>query len=578
MGTHKITIPRHFLRIMQSPAKILVYYGGRGGGKSEGIARLLLLLCYSTNGYKVFVARETQDEYDETLLLVFKDIIHYDKDFAFLKDYVKIFRDRIELNNGSAVFFKGLSEKTHDKVKGIKANLFWFDEAHNLQELTYELLVPSIRENNSKVVISFNPLNDYDFVAREFLKNPADNVEIIKINADDNPYLPKELADLRESDRKRLSYENYLWKWEGGFRPLTDNALFDGEALKQFSLKRTEFVREDFARIVIGIDPAMTSKDFNNESGLVVAGLDTQGVAVLIEDSSGHLKPNELAEKVSRLYHSYNADAVVVEINQGGDYVKSTILSTDPSLKVIEARAKQDKVKRMLPIANEVYMQKIRGLSDKASERVLEQFRKFSSNGYLGAKGESPDRAEAFAWACFELLGISEYDTQGTFFNRSMLDCKVEGERVAERVAYAYIDSIEYGLLVFNVASLVMSKQIEITHAVKGRVEDFVRDTNALNLRAVRINLCPISQSVVSGLQCPFDFYQSKKLTNDEKAQAIAPYVKGFVNAMEVELFEWEGIKCNQILTELLRFKLGEDKASPILQCFFDMILTEKKL
>ena len=508
---------------------------------------------------------------------MFKDIINYDKDFAFLKDYVKIFRDRIELNNGSAVFFKGLSEKTHDKVKGIKANLFWFDEAHNLQELTYELLVPSIRENNSKVVISFNPLYDYDFVAREFLKNPADNVEIIKINADDNPYLPKELADLRDSDRRRLSYENYLWKWEGGFKPMTDNALFDSEALKQFSLKR-EFVREDFARIVIGIDPAMTSKDFNNESGVVVAGLDNQGVAVLIHDASGHLKPNELAVKVSELYHSYNADAVVVEINQGGDYVKSTILSTDPTLRVIEARAKQDKVKRMLPIANEVFMQKIRGLSDGVSDRVLAQFRKFSSNGYLGAKGESPDRAEAFAWACFELLGISEYDTQGTFFRSTMLDCKVAGERVAERVAYAYIDSIEYGLLVFNVASLVTSKQIEITHAIRGKVEDFAREINALNLRAVRINLCPIAQSVVGGLKCPFDFYPSKKLPHDEKAQAVAPYVKGFVNAMEAELAEWEGIRCNQILTELLRFKLGEDKASPILQCFFDMILTEKKL
>lgn len=358
---------------------------------------------------------------------------------------------------------------------------------------------------------------------------------------------------------------------------MTDNALFDSEALKQFSLKR-DFVREDFARIVIGIDPAMTSKDFNNESGVVVAGLDNQGVAVLIHDASGHLKPNELAVKVSELYHSYNADAVVVEINQGGDYVKSTILSTDPTLRVIEARAKQDKVKRMLPIANEVFMQKIRGLSDGVSDRVLAQFRKFSSNGYLGAKGESPDRAEAFAWACFELLGISEYDTQGTFFRSTMLDCKVAGERVAERVAYAYIDSIEYGLLVFNVASLVTSKQIEITHAIKGKVEDFVRDTNALNLRAVRINLCPIAQSVVGGLKCAFDFYPSKKLPHDEKAQAVAPYVKGFVNAMEAELAEWEGIRCNQILTELLRFKLGEDKSSPLLLAFFDMILTEKKL
>lgn len=562
----------------QDDKKVYVFYGSRKGGKTEGIARGLLLRGAYNRDLKIFAARETQDEFNTTLMLVFKDIIRNDPEYQFLKPFVKFFKDRIEISSsGSVIWFVGLSEKTKDRVKGIKADIFWFDEAHDMSADTYDFLIPSIREKGSKVIISFNPQYDYDFVAKEFLQNPAPNVKVIKINASDNPYIDEESERQIAIDRERMPYERYLWKWEGGFKPQSETALFDIEAIRAFPLN-IPYNRDDYSRIVIGIDPAMTHKDFNNETGVVVVGLDHKGRAVLLNDASGHLRPNALASLVSDLYHQYNAHAVVVETNQGGEYVKNTILSTDSTLRVIEVRAKQDKVNRMLPIANEVYMGKIVGLNDRVSEFVALQFRKFSNNGYLGAKGESPDRAEAFAWACFELLGISEYDTEQTFFTAEMLTCENEGIVSVSNVAYAYIGSSEYAVIVFDVHSLVISKTIKIKKAVIGKMEDFRSDIAKLGITNLRANLCPISQNALLGLSTPYSLYQSSKMPIDDKAQTIAPFIKGFVNASECELFEYQGIKTNWIMRELMRFKIGEDKDSVLLSAFCDMILQEKKL
>lgn len=571
-----IIIPQIYLRIIETLCKIIVFFGGRGGGKTEGIARLFLCVAYQFEGITLFCARETQDEFCATLMLVFKSIVRNDPQFQWLKEYCTFYRDRIEFYNGSTIFFIGLSEKTQDKIKGIKANFFWFDEAHALSKDTYELLVPSIREHNSKVVISFNTRYDYDFVSEEFLKNPAPNVEVIQVNAKDNPYLSQDLQNQMEADKVRLPYEEFLWKWEGGFKPESDTALFDLDVLRNEFYLKIDFKREDYTRIVIGIDPATTSKDYSNLSGLIVAGLNNAGEAVLIEDQSGLLKPNDLAKRCSELFHKYEAEAVVVEVNQGGDYIKSTLLGYDSSLRVIEVRAKQDKVKRMLPIANELYLGRIKALSEKVGLDIATQFRKFTNNGYLGAKGESPDRAEAFAWAVFELLGINEYATQGTIFKRDLLGADIGGITINSNLCFIYFEGSEYGAIVCDINDDGDYRLI-FKHSLKGEVISLIEDLRDIPLSQVYANDVGFEE-VLREIECRgIELYDNSTLPIEELALKTIPLLKSSVNVLECQNFSFNGINRNWLLFDLLNFdKTNKETFSPIVKAFCECMLKIK--
>ena len=567
----KLYIPPQFQRVITSTKDILVYWGSRGGAKSESIARCIIALCLTQSGFRAFCARQTQDNKDTTLILMFQDIVAQTQG---LKDKCKIFKDKIEFNNGSIIFFVGLNDKTMDKVKGIKANLYWFDEAHALDKITYRTLIPSVREQNSKVIISFNPRYEFDFVVSEFLKNPAPNVEVIQVDYRSNPFFSDKLERLRLADKAKLPYAEYMWIWENGFQPMLENAIFDDQSLKNFLVDYV-YSRIFFTRIIIGIDPATTSKEYNNESGVVVAGLTKEKEAVLIEDASGHLKPNDLAKRVSELYKHYMCDAVVVETNQGGDYLKHTLLGYDSTLNVIEVRANQDKIKRMLPIANEVYLGRIKGMRDR-SQKVLEQFSKFTTNGYLGAKGESPDRAEAFAWACYKLLGINEYSTQGMVFNRDLLDAEIVGALLRENVCFIYFDGNEYGAIILDIIG-IGDNHIKCKYALKGEVINLKRDLESIEINSVFANDVGFDELLME-LNCTsINLYDNPTLPIEELALKIIPMIKKSINVVECQNFEYFGVSRNWLLYDLLNFS-NEKKESftPLVRCFCSLICEVK--
>ena len=81
----------------------------------------------------------------------------------------------------------------------------------------------------------------------------------------------------------------------------------------------------DLSRIVVAIDPAVTTGEEADETGIVVAGRDYQGRGYVLEDRSGRFSPIEWAREAIMLYRKYDADRIVAEVNNGGDLVASTI-------------------------------------------------------------------------------------------------------------------------------------------------------------------------------------------------------------------------------------------------------------
>lgn len=151
-------------------------------------------------------------------------------------------------------------------------------------------------------------------------------------------------------------------------------------------------------RIVIAIDPATTTHAQSDETGIIIAGIDTQKQAYVLEDLSGKLSPHDWGRRVVDCYYRLKADRVVVEINKGGDLVENVLKSIDPAIPLKSVRATRGKYTRAEPIAALYEQNRIFHASPLS---ILEQ----QMCDYIpGITTKSPDRMDALVWAITELL------------------------------------------------------------------------------------------------------------------------------------------------------------------------------
>lgn len=155
-------------------------------------------------------------------------------------------------------------------------------------------------------------------------------------------------------------------------------------------------------RIIIAVDPATTHHEGSDETGIIVAGIDAQKNAYVLEDLSGRHSPHDWGQRIVECYWRYRADRVVAEVNKGGDLVEGVLRSIDPNISYKAVRATRGKATRAEPIAS-LYEQ----------NRIFHAypFRELEEQicGYVpGVTSKSPDRLDALVWAMTDLLLESE--------------------------------------------------------------------------------------------------------------------------------------------------------------------------
>jgi phage terminase large subunit-like protein len=153
-------------------------------------------------------------------------------------------------------------------------------------------------------------------------------------------------------------------------------------------------------RVVVSVDPAVTNTEDSDEHGLIVAGVDDDQTGYLLEDASMTGSPMDWARKAIALAKKWNADGVVVEVNQGGDMVAHTLRSIAPNLNIIEVRATKGKHVRAEPIASLYEQGRIRHVG--SFPELENQMTQMTTQGYQG--GGSPDRVDALVWAFTDLF------------------------------------------------------------------------------------------------------------------------------------------------------------------------------
>lgn len=154
-------------------------------------------------------------------------------------------------------------------------------------------------------------------------------------------------------------------------------------------------------RVVVAIDPAAVAESEDTaETGIVAAGLGEDGRGYVLADVSGRLTPNGWARMALAALDRYEGDAIVAEVNQGGDMVVNTVKSARPTVRVITVRASKGKVTRAEPVAALYEQNRISHVG--TFPELEDQMVLFTP---FGIEGETTaDRTDALVWALNELF------------------------------------------------------------------------------------------------------------------------------------------------------------------------------
>jgi phage terminase large subunit-like protein len=157
-------------------------------------------------------------------------------------------------------------------------------------------------------------------------------------------------------------------------------------------------------RIVVAIDPATSTGEGADETGIVVAGLGLDGQGYVLDDLSGRYAPHEWARRAIAAYHARQADRVVAEVNNGGDMVEATLRMVDPAVSYRAVHASRGKAVRAEPVAALYEQGRVRHVG--AFPALEDQMCAMTPDLDRGAAA-SPDRCDALVWALTDLMVTS---------------------------------------------------------------------------------------------------------------------------------------------------------------------------
>lgn len=275
-----------------------------------------------------------------------------------------------------------------DQLRGPQHDLIWFDELAKFRyaQEVFDQAMFGLRLGDHPRWLATTTPRPIPLI-RAMLRDPS--VTVTRGKTRDN------LANLAPAFQAQI-----IAKYEGTRlgRQELDAEILDDAPGALWSRRNLDDYRVNEApelkRIVIGVDPAVTSHEGSDEQGIVVAGLAGNGHAYVLDDVSGVLSPEAMARRVALTFKLWRCDSVVVEVNQGGDMVEAILKAAAPHMPIKKVRASRGKYIRAEPVAA-LYEQ---GRVHHAGSfpELEDQMCVFTPD----REGEkSPDRVDALVWA-----------------------------------------------------------------------------------------------------------------------------------------------------------------------------------
>ncbi len=397
-----LDLPAQFEDLFK-PARYKAFYGGRGSAKSHSFATALLMQA-GKEPLRVLCGREVQLSIKDSVKQLLDDKISA----LGMEGFYESTQHEIRGRNGSLFIFSGLGKMTADQIKSMEGiDRAWIEEAQTVSAASLEILIPTIRKVGSELWFSWNPRHASDPIDQRFRGEAVPERAVIRrVNYADNPFFPGVLEEERAFD-ERHNRGRYGHIWLGEYEPMAIGAIWDRLTIHPGRVAATPAME----RIVVAVDPAVSSEEGSNEHGIIVAGIGSDGRGYVLNDVTTRGGPHQWAVCAVAAYDRYEADAIVIEINQGGDMVRHTLQTVRPNLPIIEVRATRGKHVRAEPIAALYTMGRVSHVG--VFPELEDQMCLMTAGGFEGEG--SPDRVDALVWGLTELFPSLTTKTEPVF-------------------------------------------------------------------------------------------------------------------------------------------------------------------
>ena len=360
---------------------------GRGFGKTRLGAEWLAAKAVRNDGVRCAIVARTFSDTRNVCVEGVSGILSILREYDAVKDWNKS-NGIITLKNGSII--QTFSADTPDSLRGPQFHFAWTDELAAWQyDDTWNQLQFGLRlGDHTQTVITTTPRPTKlikDLVKRE-------STVVTRGSTFDNAENLSQSALLEMQSRyagTRLGQQELY------------GAILDDNpgALWSRGLLETARVQEPphLTRVVVGIDPAVTSGDESDSTGIVVAGLSPDGHYYILADYTLKASPQVWAEKAVYAFELHKADRIIAETNNGGDLVVHLLQQVKNTVPVKKVTASRGKTVRAEPIA---------ALSEQSKLHMVGYFPELEDElceYEPGISTKSPDRMDAMVWAVTEL-------------------------------------------------------------------------------------------------------------------------------------------------------------------------------
>lgn len=226
----KIELPQRFHFLLE-PHPYKVGHGGRDGLKSWSFADAILALG-GAKQLRIVCGRQVMKSLADSVHKLLSDRI----EALALDSFYRIIENKIRGANGTEITYAGLSDQTADSIKSFEGvNIFWVEEAQNVTESVWKILLPTIRAENSEVWISFNPDLADDPTYQRWVVNPPPGTVVRKTTYEYTKacgFFTDKMEALRAHDEKTLPTEEYRNIWLGEPRTTVAGAIYAREIIQ----------------------------------------------------------------------------------------------------------------------------------------------------------------------------------------------------------------------------------------------------------------------------------------------------------------------------------------------------------
>lgn len=228
MSDLHIKIPEKLIDIFDGEADVRGSYGGRGSAKTRTFAKMTAVraLMWDQAGREgvIVCGREHLNSLDDSSMAEVKLAIQSEPrlapHFDIGEKYIRTKSKRI------AYKFSGMEKKTVMSLKSkARILLLWADEAEPITDAAWDIVLPTLREEDSELWVTWNPARKNSATDRRFRQTKDPRFKVTEMNWRDNPWFPAilERQRLRWKESDPDSYEHV---WEGAYATAIKGAYF----------------------------------------------------------------------------------------------------------------------------------------------------------------------------------------------------------------------------------------------------------------------------------------------------------------------------------------------------------------